>query len=68
MIMLNLYRKWKSIQWWKKFKREREKVVEDILEFHKNDGNFKEELAYLKKYGADYFHIFGQKIRALYGI
>lgn len=58
MIMLNTYRKWKSIQWWKKFKREREKVVENIYEFHENDENFKEELKYLKKYGADYFPYF----------
>lgn len=52
---LLLYRKWRALKWWREFKNERERWVKDTILECGNDSEFQEEIAYLRKWGADYF-------------
>ncbi len=54
-IVDNILEKRNAYAWWKKFKKAREGRVAEIVKYHEGEEQFKEELAYLKKYGADYF-------------
>lgn len=51
----NFQEKRMACMWWRSFKHNRIQRVQEILDYYKGDDRFQEELAYLKKYGADYF-------------
>lgn len=53
-IVDNFQAKKIAYKWWRKFKRSRSERVRAIIEYYKDSDQFREELAYLKKYGADY--------------
>ena len=52
---LLLYRKYKALKWWRNFKKERAGWVEDTIRECGDNKEWEQEIAYLKKYGADYF-------------
>lgn len=54
-IVDNFQAKRKTVAWWRRFKQNRVERVQEILDYYKDNEQFKSEMAYLKTYGADYF-------------
>lgn len=54
-IVDNFQAKKKACAWWQKFKQDRIGRVQEILDYYQEEDQYQEELAYLRKYGADYF-------------
>ncbi len=54
-VVDNFQEKRKTSAWWRKFKICRKERVGEILDYYKDSDEFRNEMAYLEKYGADYF-------------
>ena len=67
-FILSLNRKRKCFEWWKNFRKERESIVDTIIDYYKGNDTYADEICYLRKKGADYFPYKWNQKRFVWGV